>query len=492
MGLEKRPMTIELIGIIALAVGFLSFFVEPAFAVYVFFSATLLGSAAAFVLESLGGTNISPAHLLLGFLVVRLMRDRAVGQQTAEAMAPGRPGFWLLLTVVYSALSAYFFPRLFAGQTFVVLVRAVDPFSYPLAPVMSNLTQSIYLVADCICFLVISGYAGANSGRTTLRNAAILSVILNLIFAGLDLLTYSTGTSDLMSFIRNANYALLSEDQVIGMKRIVGSFVEASSFGTATLGYFSFSFTLWLLGVRSRLMFTLSMLSLCALIFSTSSTAYGGIAVMFLLGYFVTLLVAMRGRSTVQMTTFLVATPIILSIVFCVIALNEDYSTPIYNLLNSTVFDKFSSTSGLERSGWNRQALQVFIDTFGFGAGNGSMRTSSFVLAVVSNLGIVGTLLFGLFFLGLFFGSREAGRSNSLDDATRLAAKSACTAWLVSATISSALTDLGMAFFAFAAIACAPPQPVTSKSEIDVWDIIEAEPNRRVLTMASGNPLKWP
>jgi hypothetical protein len=239
-------------------------------------------------------------------------------------------------------------------------------------------------------------------------------------------------------------------------------------------------------------MFTLSMLSLCALIFSTSSTAYGGVAVIFLLGYGATLVVAMRGRSTIQMTLFLVVTPILLSIIFCIVALNEDYSTPIYNLLNSTVFGKFSTTSGLERSAWNRQALQVFVDTYGFGAGNGSMRTSSFVLAVVSNLGIVGTSLFSLFFLGMFFGDRGVGQSSPLDYATRLAAKSACTAWLISATISSALTDLGMAFFAFAAIACARPDPVTSKSDVDVWDLIEPETNRKVLAMSSGNPLKWP
>ena len=466
-------MTIELIGIITLAVGFLSFFFDSAVVVYVFFSATLLGSAAAFVLNSLGGTNISPAHLLLGFLVVRLLRNQAINHKIAEAVAPGRPGFWLLLTVLYGAVSAYFLPRLFAGQTFVVLVRAVDPFSYPLEPVMSNLTQTIYLVADCVCFIAINGYAGGTVGRTALRNAAILSVILNLIFAGLDLLTYSTGTADLLSFIRNANYSLLFEDQITGMKRIVGSFVEASSFGGATLGYFAFSSTFWLLGIRPRLMFTLSILSLCALIFSTSSTAYGGIAVTLLLGYFATFVVAMRGRSTIQMTSFLVAAPIVLSILFCIIALNDDYSAFVNNLLDSTVFDKFSTSSGLERSSWNRQALQVFVDTFGFGAGNGSMRTSSFALAVLSNLGLIGTLLFSFFFIGVFFGDRGDGETDHLEHATRLAAKSACIAWLISATISSALTDLGMAFFAFAAIGCARSDPVTSKNRPDAWDLVE-------------------
>ncbi|MDX6710284.1 MAG: hypothetical protein QOH96_1300 [Blastocatellia bacterium] len=484
-------MTVELIGIIALAIGCLSSFFEAAFIVYAFFCATLLGSAAAFVLSSLGGTNISPAHLLLGFLAVRLLRDRRIYQQTIEAIAPGRPGFWLLLTVIYSAVSAYFFPRLFEAQTFVVVVRATDPFTYPLTPLMSNLTQSIYLIADCICFVVICGYAGGMDGKATLRNAAVLSVILNLIFAGLDLATYSTGTTDLMSFIRNANYSLLFEDQVGGMKRIVGSFIEASAFGAATLGYFAFSGTLCLLGFRPRLMFILSSFSLCALIFSTSSTAYGGLAVVLVLGYFAAFLAVVRGASTIQMNYFVITTPIILSVVFCVIALNEDYSTPIYNLLDTTVFNKFSTSSGLERSSWNRQALQVFIDTYGFGAGNGSMRTSSFPLAVIANLGIIGAVLFSLFFLGLFFGASGDGASDPSDNATRLAAKSACMAWLVTASISGSLTDLGMPFFAFAAIACAKPGRAYSNHGIDIWKYGERETPRNILNVASEKLSGW-
>jgi hypothetical protein len=479
-------MTVELIGIVALVVGGLSFLFDAAYIVYAFFCATLLGSAAAFVLTSLGGTNISPAHLLLGFLAARLLRDRPVYEQAIKVIAPGRPGFWLLLTVIYSAISAYFLPRFFQGQTFVVEVRAVDAFAYPLTPVMSNLTQSIYLIADCICFILVSAYAGRTNGKATLRNAAVFLVILNLMFAGLDLATYSTGTADLMSFIRNANYSLLFEDQIAGMKRIVGSFIEASAFGAATLGYFAFSSTLWLLGIRPRLMFTLSMLSLCALMFSTSSTAYGGLAVTLLLGYFATSLAVVRGLSTAQMKLFVVVTPMILSVVFCVVALNDDYSTPIYNLLDTTVFSKFSTSSGLERSSWNRQALQVFVDTFGFGAGNGSMRTSSFPLAVIANLGIIGGVLFSLFFLGVFFGRIGDGESNPLDDAVRLAAKSACAAWLITATISGALTDLGMPFFAFAAIACAQAGRVNSRNGIDVWNYSEREASRKLLNVASG------
>jgi hypothetical protein len=446
-------MTIQAVGVLALAIGLFGLFFDASFIVYAFFCATLLGSAAAFVLNSLGGTNISPAHLLLGFLALRLLGDRRVFQKIAEGILPGRAGFWLLVTVVYSALSAFFLPRLFAGQTFVVAVRAVDSFNFPLEPTMANLTQSIYLIADFICFILIYGYARDTSARLIVGNAVVYCVILNLIFAGLDLATYATGTTELLAFIRNANYALLAETELAGSKRIVGSFVEASAFGAATLGYFAFATKLWLLGVRPRLMFTLSSLSLCALIFSTSSTAAVGLAAMLMISYSETLFVGMRRLPTSQMTFFLVGAPIVFAILGCVIALNEESSAYVYNLLDTTVFSKLSSSSGEERSSWNFQAWQVFIDTFGFGAGNGSMRTSSFPLAVIANLGVIGATLFALFFAGIFFGGNNAGAYDSLEGAYRQAAKSACIAWLITATISGSLTDLGMPFFAFAAIA---------------------------------------
>src|ERR1700730_822082 len=132
-------MTIELIGILTLLVALLGMYRELEFIVYAFVFATLLGSAAATVLESLGGTNISPAHLLLGVLTIKLMSRPAVLQSSIREAAIGRPCFWLLLTTIYAALSAYFMPRIFAGQTLIFTVRdALAAYGTPLEPNLSN------------------------------------------------------------------------------------------------------------------------------------------------------------------------------------------------------------------------------------------------------------------------------------------------------------------------------------------------------------------
>ncbi len=456
-------MTLEYIGILSLLVGVISLFSKPSFIVYFFFCSTLLGSAAAFVLDSLGGTNISPSHLLLGFLTFKLFHDERVARGIAREVSVGRPGFWLLLTVVYSIIGAFYLPRLLAGQTMTYAVRAQGAFVIPLAPAMSNLTQSIYFTADFVCFIVLSGYASTTDGRKVLGGAALACATLNLVFAALDLMTYFTNTTELFSFIRNANYALLNDTEVAGLKRIVGSFTEASSFGAATLCYFAFTSRLWLLGIQPRVTLTLALLSLAALVFSTSSTAYVGLSVILALSYLQALLKALRRPVTTQMGSFILATPFILLMIVLVIALNDDYFAYVKNYLDGTIFNKLSTASGVERSAMNSQAWQNFIDTFGFGVGNGSVRASSFLIAVLASLGITGALMFCLFFVTLF-ARRARHQSDAVDDAYRQAARMACIAWLVTATTSGALIDLGLAFYVFAAFASAQPASILSNS----------------------------
>jgi hypothetical protein len=81
-------MTVEYIGLIALAVGIASLFYGPSFIVVAFFCATLLGSAAATVVEAVGGINISPAHLLLGFLAIKLLSQEAIRKNVGYALMP--------------------------------------------------------------------------------------------------------------------------------------------------------------------------------------------------------------------------------------------------------------------------------------------------------------------------------------------------------------------------------------------------------------------
>jgi len=121
------------------------------------------------------------------------------------------------------------------------------------------------------------------------------------------------------------------------------------------------------------------------------------------------------------------------------------------------VLNKMSTDSGVERSSWNAQAMQNFIDTFGFGAGNGSLRASSILFGIPASLGIVGTISFSLFFIKVFLGESGGSKLEPIDDALRRSARYACAAWFISVATSGAFIDLGLPFFAFAAFTSARP-----------------------------------
>jgi hypothetical protein len=449
-------MTVEIIGLIAVSVGIVGSVAGPPFLVFAFITSTLLGASAAFVLDSLGGASISPAHLLLGFVVVCLAGRRAILQRALSGLAFPKAGFWLLITVVYSICTAILFPRLFEGLTYIFPVRADAGYNLvPLAPATANFTQSVYFAGDFICFITLYGYASLPQGWRLIAKAALFCAGLNLVFGAADMLTYWTNTSELLAFIRNANYRMLNDTEVAGFKRIVGSFTEAAAFGATTLGYFGFCLKLWLQGFHTRLAFLFAVLSIVALVFSTSTTAYVGLSTFLVLIYLECVFKLLSGPVPAQTVVFLIAAPILAAVVVIVIALNDASWSYVQNLLDTMIFNKLSTDSGVERSAWNRQAIQNFFDTWGWGVGNGSVRAASFLTAVLASLGVVGACTYAGFLLFLFLGNRELASSDGYENAVSSAAKSVCLAWFISSSVAGAFIDLSLPFFAFAALACA-------------------------------------
>jgi hypothetical protein len=473
-------MTVEPIGLIILAIGFFGLYKPPSFLIYAFLTSTLLGAAAATNVSAIGGVSIQPAHLLFGFVVIKLLRSPEIRQRIFDAVAIGTPGFWLALTVGFSLLMAYFMPRLFQGDTFVFAVRATTFGMVTLEPTTSNVTQSVYFIADMSCFLLIYAFASTRDGIKTLLHVALFVAAVNMAFAALDWITYLTRTTEVLSIIRNANYTLRVDDDVAGIKRTVGSFVEASSFGSVTLGYFAFTLRLWFMGVYPRLSRNLSLMALFATLLATSTTAYFGLGVLLCIVYVEFLFRAMSGPVTLPVKLFLVGTPLLLANLVLGIALNETSSAKAKDLLDTFFFNKMASESGVERSSWNQAALQSFFDTYGFGFGNGSGRASSFIIAVLANLGVVGTALFIMFFIGVFF-DRGGSQLTLPEEAARKAAKTMCLAWIIGSTVSAPLIDLGLSFYAFAALACAPGyrvRPENVKPAQQVQRRLYAEPQQ--------------
>lgn len=450
-------MTVEPIGIVTLIFGLLVLWAGADFGIYVLAAASLLGAAAVATLPALGGASIMPVFLILPFYVAAVFASRANRVGGLASVSFPQPGFFYALIVIYSVLTAFFLPRIFSDLTQVYSIarsRAGDEVGIVtsfLAPKASNFTQSFYLVCALACFVAVAAHAAVRS--EVIVKAVLVAAVLNLAFGFLDVVTYATHTSDILSPIRNANYRMLNDGAIGGLKRIVGSFPEASSYGYATLGFFAFSGELWLRGYAVRATGIIAGLSLLTLLMSTSSSAYAGLAVYLVLlygrclwGFF-----GMRGSS--RGAAVVIGAPIAVVLILFAILLIPPLSNAVSSFLDATVVNKLDSQSGVERGRWNQQAFQNFLDTNTFGAGLGSVRASSFLLAILSNIGLIGLVLFVAYFGSLALAVRAATRKASYEGAITAAAGAACLILSVSAIMAGGGVDLGLPFSVFAALA---------------------------------------
>jgi hypothetical protein len=460
-------MIIEIIGVVTLILGTIALFRRPEFAVYVFVAWTLLGAAAAILLPSFGWANIQPAHLFLGFLAVIVFSRKEFLPPALRSLSFPRAGFWLLLTTTYGVLSALLLPRVFAGDTYVYMVAgtALGPglIQVPLMPSSGNVTQTIYVVADLICFITFYAFSSIRNGLEAVARAGLACAIINLLLGVADVVTYMANVAFVMDVIRNASYRMLEDTTVFGFKRIVGSFSEASAYAFTTLGLFAFAARLWTNGIYRRTSMVSAGLSLCVLLLSTSGTAYVGLFLYCAVAYLVSWSQVVSGRVPRAVMGFVGLGPSLAAILILSLALHSPTGAVVQEILESAVFNKLSSESGLERVRWNEQALRNFLDTFGFGVGLGSVRASSFIVAVPASIGVLGALLYAGFLFIVFFQPRPRS-ADPLAVAVQQAARSACLALLIAGSISGPFVDLGLPFFIFAGVACAEPVLARSTS----------------------------
>src|SRR5260370_7811819 len=101
-------MQIEPLAVVMVAIGLVGWLAGPSFLIGAFFVSTLLGSAAAVTLTSLGSANIQPAYLMLGFVALYAVAQGRLRSATLASLAFPKDGFWLASTALYPVLSSAF------------------------------------------------------------------------------------------------------------------------------------------------------------------------------------------------------------------------------------------------------------------------------------------------------------------------------------------------------------------------------------------------
>jgi hypothetical protein len=157
----------------------------------------------------------------------------------------------------------------------------------------------------------------------------------------------------------------------------------------------------------------------------------------------------MLGRLNSRDLATILAGTVALALVLAVLIFMQGALDPVQRLIEETLINKSTSASADERFYWNAKSWKAFIDTYGLGVGLGSSRASSYVIAVLSQLGAFGALLIVILIAEV---ARPIPQPRLDPEARELAASCASLrttglAGLIPLAISSSSADPGMFFF---------------------------------------------
>ena len=445
---------ITFIGALTFIFGMMAFFAATKWSIFAFAAFSCLGSSAAL---QLGGLAVTPGVVTSLIFVASIVLSGYIKERTISSLQFPDFGFWYAVLLLYALASAIFFPRVFTGLTEVnpIGTTEFEPslVPIPLRPSSGNLTQSAYMLLSTSVLFSFYSFCFNKKNLVWVCRAILCSSILNILFGIVDLATFYSRTAFILDPIRNGTYALHVDETLAGMKRIVGSYPETSSFSAVTLANLAFTRKLPSGLFSPNIIIPVNLLQIMLLVLSTSSTAYLGLIALALI-YFGESFWELRPNSTSSTSVTRVAALISLVLIMVIVVLSiPEARDQFYDLVSATLLEKNTTDSGIERQAWNAQALQNFFDTYGIGVGLGSARASSFVLALASNLGLIG--LVSYFCIGvLLFYSRESIEDGDVAS-MRSGARYSCAFMLIPSIISGTMVDLGGVFGMFAGVAFA-------------------------------------
>ena len=445
-------MGLSIFGIVVIVTGLMALYTSYRGVIYGIVVYSLFGCALAL---SLGSVGVMPAQLFLAFFALRAF-NLVGGKRLGDAFALDKPGFWLLCNCLWGVMGAVVLPRLLRGSTLVFPVDRGSADSaqlllQPLGPVSGNMSQAVYCVSDVVIYCCMYAFLKYRGAYRTLASAVLLLTFLDVLAGVIDIASHAVGI-DVLSYVKTAQFSMLTGVELDGLVRISGTFPEASSFAGFTMPLFVFCITLWMVGYRRRLAGALAIASGVLLLVSTSGTAYVGLG-----GYLFVLLFSRPGaiaRSAIarkQRMWIIVACAAVLGSLYVVLFLPSVVDA-LSQFVNSTILSKADSSSGVERMSWNTQGITNFMDTYGIGVGLGSIRASSFLVVLLANLGVVGVVCYGSFIAKSLL--TPVPRHYPLAErAVCYASRHSMIAALICASSSAGVFELGSLFYVLAAAA---------------------------------------
>jgi hypothetical protein len=336
--------------------------------------------------------GIQPHYVIAMFIIARAFVNSVLGLRSGSRMPQGK---WLLIFGAVAIVATLVLPVVFAGIPVYDPKLGIDePSRPPLHFGLNNVAQAVFVawhIATAYAILFIRF-----SARTT-RRMYIFAFYLALLFIYTQSFCSLTGLPYPDSLIRNnPGYGIVELTMIFHGVRCPGTFTEPSVAGAFVVMYCVGFLAEYLTGKGGSFRVILSLLAIGL----TASSGALFALVICLLAFAILhspfrypWYIKIRQMKRIAWITFLIVTPVVLALV-----VSPSYREALIGLTVS----KGETGSFANRTASDLYGLQLFVQTYGLGLGLGSNRSSSLFTTLLSCVGLLGALAFGMFYLKLF------------------------------------------------------------------------------------------
>lgn len=406
-------------------------------------------TTAAVTLTAIGGSSPLIYVLFAALFISTMPLRRGFWRDFGAVSAQVRVAWLVYGLMAYAVIGSWLFPRLFAGHVgvFVASREKDGVFEVPLMPVSGNITQTGYFVLGGLIFIAVCILLSRRRHLEDIRLGFLALACINAAGGLIDFAGKLLGIGDVLAPVRTASYEMLTNAEQAGFARIVGLCPEASTFGSLSLACAAFTYVYWR-ETKSRLAAVLTAILVVLILLSTSTTAYVGLVVLSIPVAFSVSRSFLADRIGRQDVLIVASFLLLVTVFLAMVTYSQQVFDSLNHLVDKTIISKADSASARERSYWNYKSLQAFVETYGLGVGMGSSRASSWPIAVISQLGIVGAIMLGSLLTVLFNGlGRLRSRVDARSRAIVASVRASSLAGLLSASISGGSADPGVIFF---------------------------------------------
>lgn len=376
--------------------------------IYLLFASMPFGSLAVLPTSMTGGLTLTPTPIVAILLIMKVLGSaQGFRSAAADALRSSRLLFLFLFWVV-AGITTAFMPRFFAGRIEVVPVRVeVLMDTALLVPTAQNISQFAYISISILTVFALTQLLRLTESRRHVFPALCLGAFVTIVSGLLDYASQYISLDPVLELFRTASYALLTTDEVLGGKRVVGLMPEASSFGSIALTFLSalyfFRRAITPNYLKTRIVPVLMGGLLILIWMSTSSAAYLGLGVLGFVAVaeWITRVCLRQNNPYLRygiLKEFYVGALVLVGTMLLLLATPKVFS-PVQEMLDVMILQKSTSSSFEERSMWTRVSWEALVSTGGLGVGLGGTRASNFAVSLFSNAGILGGLLYITFLL---------------------------------------------------------------------------------------------